>query len=57
LSSPARRGAPVEEVSLKIDIYREGLRVVSYRVIDVPGELVARVSRLLAADRLSREPR
>ena len=57
MSSPARRGAPVEEVSLKIDIYREGLRVVSYRVIDVPGELVARVSRLLAADRLSREPR
>ena len=43
---------PVEEVSLKITIYRERLRVVSYRVmLDVPRELVLFVSGLLAARR------
>ena len=43
---------PVEEVSLKITIYRERLRVVSYRVmLDVPRELVVFVSGLLAARR------
>src|SRR5271166_6817769 len=43
---------PVEEVPLKITIYRERLRVGSYRVmLDVPGELVRFVSGLLAAHR------
>jgi DDE superfamily endonuclease len=43
---------PVEEVSLKITICRERLRVVSYRVmLDVPRELVLFVSGLLAARR------
>jgi hypothetical protein len=50
--SPGRRGAPVEEVSLKIVRYRERLRVVSYRVmLDVPRELILFVSGLLAARR------
>ena len=43
---------PVEEVSLKITIYRERPRVVSYRVmLDVPRELILFVSGLLAAHR------
>src|SRR5260370_8738616 len=52
LRSADRRGAPVEDVSLKIIRYRERLRVVSYRVmLDVPRELILFMSGLLAARR------
>ena len=54
---PGRRGAPVEEVSLKNTRYRERLRVVSYRVmLDVPRELIWFVSGLLAVRRAKVTP-
>jgi hypothetical protein len=44
--------SPVEEVSLKIHIYREGLHVIAYRaMLDVPRELVSYLAGLLRAER------
>jgi len=45
-----RRGAPVEEVSPKIDFYGRA-HVIAYRAtLDVPGELARSVAKLLAAE-------
>jgi hypothetical protein len=56
--APHGRGAPVEEVSAKINLYREGLHVITHRaMLDVSRELAQFVGRLLSRERRLRGTR